>query len=88
MALPLFDRQLVRLIDESNPDRLISIVEFFDHLKEWCPEMRISRNLPGRSSVGVDSLDYSPTRACRWDLPEQKTPSARVLTTGVIIVIR
>jgi NitT/TauT family transport system ATP-binding protein len=35
MALPLFSR-LVRLVEEA-PDQLISIVEFFDHLKEWFP---------------------------------------------------
>jgi NitT/TauT family transport system ATP-binding protein len=35
MALPLFNR-LVRLVEEA-PDQLISIVEFFDHLKEWFP---------------------------------------------------
>lgn len=35
MALPLFS-QLVRLIEES-PDRLISVVEFFERLKEWFP---------------------------------------------------
>jgi hypothetical protein len=35
MALPLFS-QLVRLIEQS-PDQLISIVDFFDHLKEWFP---------------------------------------------------
>ncbi len=35
MALPLFSR-LVRLVEEA-PDQLISIVEFFDHLKDWFP---------------------------------------------------
>lgn len=35
MALPLFSR-LVRLVEEA-PDQLISIIEFFDHLKEWFP---------------------------------------------------
>jgi NitT/TauT family transport system ATP-binding protein len=36
IALPLF-RRIVELIEES-PDRLISIIEFFDHLKEWFPK--------------------------------------------------
>jgi hypothetical protein len=35
MALPLFNR-LIQLIEEA-PDQLISIVEFFDHLKTWFP---------------------------------------------------
>jgi NitT/TauT family transport system ATP-binding protein len=48
LALPLFDR-LVRVI-EADPDKQISIVEFFDYLREWCPR----ENLPqlARTIIG------------------------------------
>jgi NitT/TauT family transport system ATP-binding protein len=35
MVLPLF-RRLIQIIQEA-PDQLISVVEFFDYLKEWFP---------------------------------------------------
>jgi hypothetical protein len=85
IVLPLFDR-LLHVI-ETNPDRQISIFAFFDYLKQWCPR----ENLPELArtlSGGADSLDYSPTRASRWDYPSRALPSARVLTTSVIVVIR
>jgi NitT/TauT family transport system ATP-binding protein len=48
MALPLFTR-LIGVMEEA-PDRLISIIEFFDHLKEWFP----NENLPelARTIIG------------------------------------
>ena len=48
LGLPLFNR-LVRLIEEA-PDRLISIVDLFEHLKEWFP----NENLPklARTIIG------------------------------------
>jgi NitT/TauT family transport system ATP-binding protein len=48
LALPLFDR-LVRVL-EADPDKQISIVEFFDYLREWCPR----ENLPqlARTIIG------------------------------------
>jgi hypothetical protein len=48
LRLPLFNR-LAQLIGEA-PDRLISIVDFFEHLKEWFP----NENLPelARTIIG------------------------------------
>lgn len=48
LGLPLFNR-LVRLIEEA-PDRLISIVDVFEHLTEWFP----NENLPklARTIIG------------------------------------
>jgi NitT/TauT family transport system ATP-binding protein len=48
LGLPLF-RRLVQVIQEA-PDRLISIVDLFDHLKEWFP----NENLPelARTIIG------------------------------------
>ncbi|MGB9275902.1 MAG: AAA-associated domain-containing protein [Terrimicrobiaceae bacterium] len=51
LGLPLFNR-LVRLIEEA-PDRLISIVDLFEHLKELVSKRKISRNSRGPSSDGT-----------------------------------
>jgi NitT/TauT family transport system ATP-binding protein len=48
IVLPLFDR-LLRVI-QADGDKQISIVEFFDYLREWCPR----ENLPelARTTIG------------------------------------
>jgi NitT/TauT family transport system ATP-binding protein len=71
VALPLFER-LVRLC-EANPDRQISIIEFFDYLREWFPR----ENLPelARTIIGwgrfAGLLIYS---SVALGLPEKSTP--------------
>jgi NitT/TauT family transport system ATP-binding protein len=70
IVLPLFAR-LLRVI-ETNPDRQISIFEFFDYLREWCPR----ENLPelARTIIGwgrfAGLLTYS---SVALGLPEQST---------------
>jgi len=70
MALPLFNR-LVHIIEEA-PDQLISIIEFFDCLKEWFPNenlQELARTIIGWSRF-AGFLVYSsvsrlaPKQAC------------------------
>ena len=69
LGLPLFNR-LVRLIEEA-PDRLISIVDLFEHLKELVSKRKISRNSRGPSSDGADFRDCSSIQASRSACPNQ-----------------
>ena len=70
VVLPLFER-VVRLC-EASPDRQISIIEFFDHLREWFPR----ENLPelARTIIGwgrfAGLLVYS---SVALGLPEKST---------------
>lgn len=73
LALPLFSR-LVRLIEDS-PDRLISIVDYFEHLKEWFPKenlQELARTIIGWGRF-AGLLVYS---SVSLGLPEPDQPSA------------
>ena len=71
IALPLFDR-LLRVI-EAEPDKQISIVEFFDYLREWCP--RESLPVLARTIIGwgrfAGLISYSSVAV---GFPENSTP--------------
>jgi hypothetical protein len=66
--------QKVRLIEDS-PDRLISIVDYFEHLKEWFPKenlQELARTIIGWGRF-AGLLVYS---SVSLGLPEPDQPSA------------
>lgn len=73
LALPLFSR-LVGLI-ENSPDRLISIVDYFEYLKEWFPKENLQELARTIISWGrfAGLLVYS---SVSLGLPEPDQPSA------------
>ena len=71
VALPLFER-LVWLC-EASPDRQISIIEFFDYLREWFPREHfpeLARTIIGWGRF-AGLLVYS---SVALGLPEKSTP--------------
>jgi NitT/TauT family transport system ATP-binding protein len=73
MGLPLFKR-LVQIIEEE-PDQLLSVVDFFDYLKEWFPNehlQELARTIIGWSRF-AGLLVYS---SVSLGLPESKEEDA------------